>query len=338
MAVAPPAQRTNLLVPDAERWPLDASKPVIELIDASLSFRDNRVIEGLSLKIVPGRTTVVVGRSGSGKSVLLKLMMGLLRPDSGKVILFGQDVAEVSPVKLIELRKRMAMLFQNYALFDAQTVAQNVSFGLLENTKMPRAEAVGLAYELLETLGLKGFEELMPSELSGGMKKRVSLARALVANPEVVLFDEPTTGLDPIMIEKVDEMILFARQQFEITSVIISHDMASTHRLADHVAFLHDRRIIFYGTYDEFIHSDVPPVRDFVDGAQTSRLSQVEGGDTLVEAGPSIDPDQEPVVELVNVHKHFGANHVLKGVDLKIYPGRITVLIGASGSGKSVII
>jgi len=337
-ASAPPAHRTNLLVPHAERWPLDPSKPVIELIDASIAFGDNQVLDGLSLPIVPGRTTVVVGRSGSGKSVLLKIMMGLLRPDSGKVILFGQDVATLSPVKLLELRKRMAMLFQNYALFDAKTVAQNVSFGLLENTKMPDAEVNGLAYELLDTLGLKGFEQLLPSELSGGMKKRVSLARALVANPEVVLFDEPTTGLDPIMIEKVDEMILLARQQFQITSVIISHDMASTHRLADHVAFLHEGRIIFYGTYDEFIHSDIAPVHEFVEGAQTSRLSQVQGGDTLVEEELSAEPDQEPVVELVNVHKHFGSNHVLKGVDLKIYPGRVTVLIGASGSGKSVII
>ena len=174
------------------------------------------------------------------------------------------------------------------------------------------------------------------------MKKRVSLARALVANPEVVLFDEPTTGLDPIMIEKVDEMILLAKQQFHITSAIISHDMASTRRLSDRVAFLHDGKIIFTGTYDEFLDSHEQPVRAFVEGAQTSRLERGnDRGDdsqvtTLVDARPLIQ--EAPVVELIGVHKQFGGKPVLTGVDLEIYPGRITVLIGASGSGKSVII
>jgi len=333
-----PPPRQNLLLPDAQRWPLDESQPVIELVDVSIAFGDEQVLDGLSLKIVPGKTTVIVGRSGSGKSVLLKLMMGLLRPDRGKVILFGKDISTLSEVEVIELRKRMSMLFQNYALFDALPVEQNVGFTLLENTKMPRSEAMKLSHDLLDVLGLHGAEHLLPAELSGGMKKRVSLARALVSNPEVVLFDEPTTGLDPIMIEKVDEMIVLAKERYQITSVIISHDMASTHRLSDRVAFLHDGKIIFYGTYDEFIHSQVPPVRAFVAGAQTSRLSRDEA-DIQVEA-PSHrpTPDEQPVVELVDVHKHFGDNYVLKGVDLEIYPGRITVLIGASGSGKSVII
>jgi ABC-type transporter Mla maintaining outer membrane lipid asymmetry ATPase subunit MlaF len=170
------------------------------------------------------------------------------------------------------------------------------------------------------------------------MRKRVSLARALIANPEVVLFDEPTTGLDPIMIEKVDEMILLARQQYEITSVIISHDMASTKRLADRLGFLHGGKIVFTGTYDEFMTSDVPPVRSFVEGARTSRLERVEVADVgdLEEAKTQIR--DAPVVELIDVQKHFGHKHVLRGVNLAIYPGRITVLIGGSGSGKSVII
>jgi ABC-type transporter Mla maintaining outer membrane lipid asymmetry ATPase subunit MlaF len=174
---------------------------------------------------------VIVGRSGSGKSVLLKLMMGLIKPDRGKVVLFGRDLAEVSPVEMLDLRKRMGMLFQNYALFDSLPVLENVAFTLLENTDLPRRDVLNLARELIKTLGLEGSESLLPAELSGGMKKRVSLGRALLPRPEVVLFDEPTTGLDPIMIEKVDEMILLARQQFQITSVIISHDMASTQRL-----------------------------------------------------------------------------------------------------------
>ena len=333
------AQRTNLLLPDVERWPLDPSKPAIELIDVSIGFSGKQVLDGLNLSITPGLTTVIIGRSGSGKSVLLKLMMGLLRPDSGRVVLFGRDLATVSGVEILELRKRMSMLFQNYALFDSLPVEQNVGFTLLQNSQMPQRDVLALSHELIRILGLAGSEKLLPAELSGGMKKRVSLARALVANPEVVLFDEPTTGLDPIMIEKVDEMILLAKRQFHITSAIISHDMASTRRLADRVAFLHDGKIIFTGTYDQFVDSHELPVRSFVEGAQTSRL---ERGDedsqvtTLVDARPLIQ--EAPVVELVGVHKQFGGKPVLVGVDLPIYPGRITVLIGASGSGKSVII
>src|SRR5262249_41195896 len=259
---------------EIERWPLDPDKPVIELIDVSLAFADKQVLRGLNLQVVPGKTTVIVGRSGSGKSVLLKLMMGLLRPTSGRVILFGRDLAETSPVEVLELRKRMGMLFQNYALFDALTLDENVGFTLLENSELPRRDVMKLSHELIRILGLAGSERLLPAELSGGMKKRVSLARALISNPEVVLFDEPTTGLDPIMIEKVDEMIALAKKQFQITSVIISHDMASTKRLADRVGFLHDGRIIFTGTYDELVHCELPPVRSFIDGAGTSRLSK----------------------------------------------------------------
>ena len=351
--IAPPSERRNLLVPELERWPLDPSKPAIELVDVSIGFPGKQVLRGLNLQIVPGQTTVIVGRSGSGKSVLLKLMMGLLRADSGKVILFGRDLATVSSVEILELRKRMSMLFQNYALFDALPVEQNVGFTLLENSKIPRRDVLKLAHELIRILGLQGSEHLLPAELSGGMKKRVSLARALIANPEVVLFDEPTTGLDPIMIEKVDEMIVLAKQQFQITSAIISHDMASTKRLSDRVAFLHDGRIVFYGTYDQFIDSDIPPVRSFVEGAATSRLGRGLRGEQVPEAA-SVDTDEitaveetrpraaaipePPVVELVDVYKSFGGKSVLRGVHLPIYPRRITVLIGASGSGKSVII
>ena len=334
-------QRKNLLIPDQERWPLDPTKPAIELQDVSIAFGDKQVLRGLNLQIPPGKTTVVVGRSGSGKSVLLKLMMGLLRADRGKVILFGRDLATVSSVEILELRKRMSMLFQNYALFDALPVEENVGFTLSENSRVPRGEIMRLAHELIRILGLAGSERLLPSELSGGMKKRVSLARALIANPEVVLFDEPTTGLDPIMIEKVDEMIVLAKEQFQITSCIISHDMASTRRLADRVAFLHDGQIVFTGSYDEFMQSQIPPVKAFVEGASTSRLSRDDTDSrdiTLVEAAPAARPAQAPAVELIGVHKSFGGKKVLKGIDLPIYPGKVTVLIGASGSGKSVII
>jgi ABC-type transporter Mla maintaining outer membrane lipid asymmetry ATPase subunit MlaF len=337
--LTPPSPRQNLLVPDQERWPLDPTRPVIELIDVSIGFSGKPLLRGLNLAIVPGLTTVVVGRSGSGKSVLLKLMMGLLRPDRGKVVVFGRDLAAIREVELLALRKRMGMLFQNYALFDAKPVDENVGFTLLENSRVPRRDIMKMAHELIATLELSGSEKLLPSELSGGMKKRVSLGRALLARPEVVLFDEPTTGLDPIMIEKVDEMILLARQQFQITSVIISHDMASTRRLADRVCFLHEGEIVFSGSFDELRATDLAPVQAFMEGAQTSRLARVEGGAPVAApAGPEPAITDAPAVELVGVHKSFAGKKVLQGVDLAIHPRRITVLIGASGSGKSVII
>ena len=366
-----PQERKNLLIPNLERWPLDENKPVIELIDVSVAFGKLKVLDRLSLKVIPGKTTVIVGRSGSGKSVLLKLMMGLLRPDSGKVMLFGRDLSQVTPLEILGLRKRMGMLFQNYALFDALSVTDNVGFPLVENSQLPRREITELAGDLIKLLGLGGSEMLLPAELSGGMRKRVSLARALVANPEVVLFDEPTTGLDPVMIEKVDEMIALAHEQYQITSVIISHDMASTARLADLVGFLHEGKIVFFGTYQQFRESQLPPVKSFVDGASTSRLGADEeptaqggavnddevtarvelprsagarasakgggqaGGQTEAER---LRATEEPVVELVDVSKKFGDKLVLRDIDLAIYPKRTTVLIGASGSGKSVII
>ncbi|HEY1555394.1 MAG TPA: ATP-binding cassette domain-containing protein [Kofleriaceae bacterium] len=319
-----------------DRWPLDPSKPVIDLDDVSISFGDKPVLRGLGLRIVPGKTTVIVGRSGSGKSVLLKLMMGLLSPDRGRVTLFGKHLAEATPVEVLELRKRMGMLFQNYALFDALPLEENVGFSLLENSDMKRRDVLPIAHGLIKVLGLGGSELLLPSELSGGMKKRVALARALCSNPEVVLFDEPTTGLDPIMIEKVDEMIALAVRQYQITSVIVSHDMASTKRLADHVAFLHDGQIIFYGTYGELMASELPQIRTFVEGARTSRLAR---GSEIVATAPAEGPiTDEPIIELVDIYKTFGTKPVLRGVNLPIYPKRTTVLIGASGSGKSVII
>lgn len=364
-----PQERKNLLIPNLERWPLDPNKPVIELIDVSVAFGKLKVLDQLSLKIIPGKTTVIVGRSGSGKSVLLKLMMGLLKPDSGKVMLFGRDLSQVTPLEILGLRKRMGMLFQNYALFDALSVTDNVGFPLVENSQLPRREITELSGDLIKLLGLGGSEKLLPAELSGGMRKRVSLARALVANPEVVLFDEPTTGLDPVMIEKVDEMIALAHEQYQITSVIISHDMASTKRLADLVGFLHEGKIVFFGTYQEFRASDVPPVKSFVEGASTSRLADAEptaqggpvhddevtarvempgagAGSSAKGGGPAggqteaerLRATEQPAVELVDVSKRFGDKLVLRDVDLAIYPKRTTVLIGASGSGKSVII
>lgn len=333
------APRKNLLVPDAERWPIDDAKPIIELREVTVGFGEKRVLDGFSLDIPPGKTTVICGQSGSGKSVLLKVIMGLIRPQSGEVRLFGQNIWEIDELQVVQLRKRMAMLFQNYALLDSMTVEQNVGFSLAENTRMKRTEVKRRSYELLDELGLEGAEQKVPSELSGGMKKRVSLARALVANPEIVLFDEPTTGLDPIMTEKVDEMLVQARQRYQITSVVISHDVASTRRLADRIAMLHEGKVIACGSWDELCAMDDPRISYFTESG-ISRLSR------SVEVVDKDDGDDQPssaappaaVVELVGVHKTFGQHHVLKGVDLAIEPKMITVIIGGSGSGKSVII
>jgi ABC-type transporter Mla maintaining outer membrane lipid asymmetry ATPase subunit MlaF len=302
-----------------------ADAPVIALDDVSIAFGTNRVLDGLSLEIPRGKTTVIVGRSGSGKTVLLKLMAGLLKPDRGRVRMFGRDVAALSYSELLALRRRMAMLFQNYALFDSLDVEGNVAFPIVEGARKPHDEAGRQAHALLEMLGLADSKHLLPGELSGGMKRRVALARALISRPEIALFDEPTTGLDPIMVEQVDELIRLARQRFAMTMVIITHDLASVQRLADRVAFLHDGKIIFVGSYDELLRCQLAPIRELLADASPIRA-------------PSAVSQSDPVIELVGVHKRLGDKHVLRGVDLAIYPGRITALIGGSGSGKSVLI
>ncbi|MCA9514758.1 MAG: ATP-binding cassette domain-containing protein, partial [Myxococcales bacterium] len=258
--------RENLLVPGVARWPQDPDKPVIRLRGVVKRYGGRDVLSGLDLDIHTGLTTVVAGASGSGKSVLLRLMNGLTLPDAGDVWLFGENTREVSPERLLELRKRVTMMFQSYALMDSFTVAENVGFPLFENTSLPRKEIMQRVEELLATLGLEKAGKKLPSELSGGMKKRVSLARAVISNPEVVLFDEPTTGLDPVMIAFVDDMLRETRERFGITSVIISHDMTSTMNLADRLAMLEDGKISTYGTLDEVLHSGSELVSVFFDG------------------------------------------------------------------------
>jgi ABC-type transporter Mla maintaining outer membrane lipid asymmetry ATPase subunit MlaF len=333
--------RRNLLLPDVERWPID--RPVIELENVTKAFNGKRVIDGLSLRIRTGITTVIVGESGSGKSTLLRLMNGLLLPDSGTVRLFGQDLARIDERQRTELRKRVTMVFQSYALIDSLTVAENVAFPLAENTRMKRGDIAGLVDDLLNMLGLLEARDRLPAELSGGMRKRVSLARAVISNPEVVLFDEPTTGLDPVMIQFVDDLIIRTRQEFQITSVIISHDMASNRRLADHMAFLAEGRIVAEGSFDEVTRADLPEVKRFMSQAETARMHREEPAaeEPAAPKVPRVSPtlaDVEPVVQVDGLYKSFGKNAVLKGIDLDIPRRKITVIIGGSGSGKSVLV
>jgi ABC-type transporter Mla maintaining outer membrane lipid asymmetry ATPase subunit MlaF len=326
-------RRTNLLVPDVEPWPIDAGEPIIELEDVSKSFGDEVVFEGLSLEIEPGEITVVIGNSGSGKSVLIKHMNGLMLPDRGDVRLFGESTREMSNGELDRARKRIGTLFQSYALFDSMNVVANVAFPLIENGAMSRREAREHAVELLEMLGLGHALEQYPATLSGGMKKRVSLARALVTNPEVVLFDEPTTGLDPIMMEFVDDMIEETTEDFQLTSVIISHDMASVFRLADSIAVLHGGEIITHDEPETIRESDDERVRSMLRGSRKDDI-RVDGAasDNLLGDG------HEYAVEIEDVYKTFdGETDVLTGVTMHVPEHEITVLIGGSGEGKSVL-
>lgn len=299
-------------------------EPIIEVEDVALSFGDHVVLEHLNLTIRRGETTCIVGRSGSGKTVLLKLMLGLVVPTRGRVRLFGRDLATVTDNELLGLRRRASMLFQNYALFDALSAQENVVFPLLERREESRTSATLRAHDLMTTLGLADSEHLLPSELSGGMRKRVSLARALVVKPELVFFDEPTTGLDPILVERVDDMIARARREYGITAVIVSHDLASVQRLAERVVFLDEGKIAFSGTFDQFVTSALPTIQIFL-------------GTHAAHHSPSSARVEAPAVEVVEVQKRFGKKQVLRGVNLVVPTGRITVLIGGSGSGKSVM-
>lgn len=324
-------RRSNLLVPDVEPFPIDSDEPIIELRDVYKSFEGESVLEGLSLSIRPGDITVIIGASGSGKSVLIRHMNGLHLPDKGEVFLFGDPVTEMSQPELVRARKRIGTLFQNYALFDSMTTLENVAFPLIENSAMSVDEAEERATGLLSELGLEHALQQYPATLSGGMKKRVSLARALVTNPEVVLFDEPTTGLDPVMMEFVDEMIEEAVEDFQLTTVIISHDMASTFRLADSIAVLHEGEIIAHDRPEVIRQSEDSNIMALVRGARKD--------DIAVDSASEVDQTEgaEFAVVVKDLNKGFGDNEVLKEASLRAPFNRITVLIGASGEGKSVL-
>ncbi len=328
--------RKNLLLPEVERWP--KTQPVLELLDVVKHYGGRAVLDGVNLSIKAGETTVIVGESGSGKSVLLRLMNGLTRPDEGQVKLFGVDLGRASERERTHLRKRCTMVFQSYALIDSMTVAENIAFPLANNTRLPFVEIDKLVDELLAMLDLAQAKNALPATLSGGMKKRVALARAVISNPEVVLFDEPTTGLDPIMIEFVDELILRTRQVFDITSVIISHDMASNRRLADTMAMLADGKIVSVGTFDEVSRDERPRVRAFMGSAVTERMGREPSPASTETSAAPTEVRAPSVVSIRGLERSFGDNHVLRGVDLDIPERKVTVVIGGSGSGKSVLI
>jgi phospholipid/cholesterol/gamma-HCH transport system ATP-binding protein len=239
---------------------------MIEIKDVHKRFRDNQVLSGVDLTISKGETTVILGRSGCGKSVLLKLIMGLMKPDQGEILVNGDNVASMNDKQLSSLRQKFGMLFQASALFDSMTVDENVGLGLREHTKLPEEEIRKRVAEKLKMVGLSEVEDQKPAELSGGMRKRVGLARAIAMDPDYVLYDEPTTGLDPIMADVINELIIRLRNSLSITSIAVTHDIVSAYKIADRIAMLHEGKIIFVGTPEEVRKTDDPVVRQFVEG------------------------------------------------------------------------
>jgi len=237
---------------------------MIEVVDLHKSFGDNPVLSGINLTVPPGSTCVILGGSGSGKTVLMKHMIGLLKPDSGQVVVDGEDVVPLGERELERVRRKFGMVFQAAALFDSMTVYENVSFPLREHSKMKEEQVREVVRAKLAIVGLRNVESKFPADLSGGMRKRVGLARAIVLDPKIVLYDEPTTGLDPITTDYVDEMILDAKRELGVTSVVISHDVASAFKVADNIAFLFQGRIVDQGPPARLRDSQHPQVKVFL--------------------------------------------------------------------------
>jgi phospholipid/cholesterol/gamma-HCH transport system ATP-binding protein len=237
---------------------------MIEILNLHKSFGSKKVLDGVNFEINRGETVVIIGQSGCGKSVLIKHIVGLLTPDSGKVIVEGKVVHELPLEELYELRRKFGFLFQGAALFDSMTVEENVSLPLVESSRFTKKEIRKIVEEKLELVGLKGILNLKPAELSGGMKKRVGLARALVTNPSYILYDEPTTGLDPIMSDSIDSLIKDLSEKLNVTSIVVTHDMYSVKNVADRVAMMHQGKIYFTGTTEQLINSTDKVISDFV--------------------------------------------------------------------------
>ena len=239
---------------------------MIQLRGVSKRLGSKQVLDGLDLEIPTGITTVILGRSGSGKSVLLKHIIGLMKPDEGSIEIEGEDIAHMDEAELNRVRKRFGMLFQGAALFDSLTVGENVALPMREHLKLPEAEIRRRVAERLSWVGLQGVEDMKPASLSGGMKKRVGLARAVAIDPAYILYDEPTTGLDPIMSDVINELIRSIQKRMGVTSVVVTHDLHSAWKVGDRLALLHEGRVQFTGTPAEAQATNDLLVRQFIEG------------------------------------------------------------------------
>jgi phospholipid/cholesterol/gamma-HCH transport system ATP-binding protein len=239
---------------------------MIEAHDLKKSFGSHQVLKGVTFSVAKGEALAIIGVSGGGKSILLKLLIGLITPDSGEVHIAGQNMAGMNERQLLQVRRRFGMLFQSAALFDSLTVAENVGFLLNRERKTAPAEVARRVAEVLELVGLNGTEDKMPAELSGGMRKRVGLARAVVYRPEILLYDEPTTGLDPIASDSIDQLIMRVVDKTKVTSIAVTHDMRSARRISRRILMLHEGRIYADQTPEEIFKSTDPVIYRFVNG------------------------------------------------------------------------
>jgi len=239
---------------------------MIEVRQLKKSFGPQRVLDGVELRVEKGESVVIIGRSGGGKSILLKHLIGLISPEEGDVLIEGESIARMNERQLLKVRRKFGMLFQSAALFDSLTVAENVGFVLQREGKLTESEIAGRVNAALEMVDLGGTQDKKPAELSGGMRKRVGLARAIVYQPQIVLYDEPTTGLDPIVADSIDQLIVRVRERLEVTTVAVTHDMRSAKRIGQRILMLHQGRIHFNGTPEEIVQSKDPLVYRFVNG------------------------------------------------------------------------
>jgi phospholipid/cholesterol/gamma-HCH transport system ATP-binding protein len=245
--------------------PETINHPYIEFREVSKAFGENAVLDRVSFNVMPGETVCILGRSGVGKSVSLQLLMGFLRADSGRVIVAGADITDFSEEQLEAIRKKVTMVFQNGALFDSLTVGENVAFPLREGGGLSEEQIYQIVDGLLQMVGVKEMRDLLPSDLSTGMKRSVAIARALAARPECILYDEPTTMVDPLMAQLLGDLIKRLKLQLNLTSIVVTHDMRLAQKLADRVVFLYEGRAIFFGTYAEMEKSTEPIVQEFLE-------------------------------------------------------------------------
>lgn len=251
---------------------------VIEFQQVNMAFGKKEILNDVSFSVQKGETLAVIGPSGSGKSTILRLLIGLLEPTGGKILINGDDVSLFDEDHWNAMRRKMGMVFQYSALFDFLTVGENVAFGLRQHTEMSEEEIQMIVKERLEQVGLPGTQAAYPAELSGGMKKRVSLARATALQPEIVLYDEPTAGLDPIMAENINDLIVKTRETLGVTSILVTHDMNSVFKVADRIALLYETRIAAIGTVEEMRNNPHPVLQKFITGQNI--LGNREGGHT----------------------------------------------------------
>ncbi len=245
--------------------PPDHSSPYIRFCDVSKAFGENRVLDDVSFEVNPGETVCILGRSGVGKSVSLQHILGFLKPDSGRITVAHEDITDYPEQELERIRKKVTMVFQSGALFDSLTVGENVAFPLRERKDLSEEQIFQIVNGLLEMVGVKEMAEQFPSELSTGMKRSVAIARALASQPECVLYDEPTTMVDPLMAQLLGDLMKRLKLQLHLTSVVVTHDMRLAKKLADRVVFLHESRVLFFGPYTEMEKCNEPIVQEFLE-------------------------------------------------------------------------